>query len=48
MATAKGIDKLTVVEAYPGCWSVDAEGVQVIAPSAAEAVLAVQRALIGE
>ena len=46
--TARSIDKLTVVEAYPGCWSVDAEGIQINAPTAADAIAAVQGALLGE
>ena len=45
---ARDIDRLTVVEAYPGCWAVDADGIKVPADSAAEAVAKVHRALLGD
>ena len=44
---ARAIDRLVVVEAYPGCWAVDAQGIKVPAESAAEAVAFVQAALLG-
>lgn len=46
--SARSIDKLTVVEAYPGCWSVDAEGIRINAPTAADAITVVQSALLGD
>ena len=45
---ARNIDRITVVEAYPGCWAVDADGIRVPADSAAEAVALVHRALLGD
>jgi hypothetical protein len=47
MSVCRSIDKLIVVESYPGCWSVDAEGVKVVADTAAEAVTIVHTALLG-
>ena len=48
MSLAKAIDKLTVVESYPGCWAVDAVGIKVLADTAADAVAKVHAALLGD
>lgn len=45
--TIRGIDRLTVVEAYPGCWAVDAQGIKVPAATSAEAIAIVHAALLG-
>ena len=46
--TARSIDKLIVVESYPGCWAVDALGIKVYAKTSAEAVAKVHAALLGD